>query len=93
MLNRLIVKKILKKLNYVSVVTRFCPDITVKEVKKTVCKNQIIFESHFQLEVGLCPPTIEATLQPFVNRLESRDCAFDFDFELRILFKLDLIES
>ena len=83
MLNRLIVKKILKKLNYISVVARFCPDITVKEVRVTV-KNLIIIELHFQLEVGLCPPTIEATLQPFVNRLESRYCAFDFDFELRI---------
>ena len=32
MLHGLIVKKILKKLNYISVVSRFCPDITVKEV-------------------------------------------------------------
>ena len=33
-LHRLIEKKILKKLNYISVVARFCPDITVKEVEK-----------------------------------------------------------
>ena len=33
MLRSLLVKKILKKLNYINVVSRFCPDIAVKEVE------------------------------------------------------------
>ena len=33
MLQSLLVKKIMKKLNYINVVSRFCPDIAVKEVE------------------------------------------------------------
>ena len=31
----------------------------------------------------MCPPTVEATLEPFVNRLESKDRAFDLELDLR----------